>query len=175
MNCLPPLSMLVLTFLNKWRVLLSQGINILRIHTLYPSQELKTAFCQLYNLQKKIGSNFIITMATIAKKGFLPKEMYIFVAQKKCIVALCAFIGNCDHIRVELNFLRLALYARSVAMSSDKYIAGIYPTLLPKPEESELEFIARTLNTICRASKQPKVLLLNELIPVCVDSTGGSF
>ena len=166
-----PLAMLVLTFLNKWRVVLNQSVNILRVHNLHHTQPLKTFFCQLYHIQKKIGSNFIITMANVAKKGFLPNEWYIFAAQKKCIVMLCAFIGNCEHIREELNFLRLALYARGVALSSNKYVTGVYPVLLPKPEESELQFIARTLNTI---SRTPRQISLNKLIPVYVDSTGGT-
>ena len=174
MNGFSPLAMLVLTFLNKWRVLLNQSSNMLRVHELYPSKELKIAFCQLYHLQKKIGSNFIITMTAVAKKGFLPKEWYIFAAQTKCIAMLCAFIGNCDHICEELKFLRLVLYARRIALTSNKYVAGVYPNLQPKPDESEVQFIARTLNKICSTPTPPIYLLLNKLIPVREDSTGGT-
>ena len=144
---------------------------IARAYMMESTMFLLTAYREIVLIHQTVAKHFIDTMVVGAKYGMLPTTWKTFAVQIECICMLKGVLGNSPKICAQTEFLRFALYARRIAMTSNKYVCNNYPNLLPKPNESELQFIARTLEVVCKGPQQQVVLCLDKTIPHTIDYT----
>ena len=148
-----------------------------------PNDILQQKVLQIEEIHRNLSKQYLEDMVVVTKNKILPRSMVTLQTQIKHIDMICAKLGAAyeTELALDIKFLRMCLYARSMVLTSQKFNPASLPYIPPENEESDECFMARVLKYVCKGPElvsqpvAPPQMFVTYIIPFnATGGTGGS-